>query len=82
MICSVFIDIDEKIRLKRRIIRDTTSRGRNDRSVKEQFRTCVKPMHNKFVGPTKKYADIILSNDDVSFDKLYNIITKILNKSG
>ena len=56
----VFIDADSDIRLQRRILRDTKGRGRSLESVLEQFIKQVKPMHEQYVEPTKKYADIII----------------------
>ena len=57
---KVFIDADSDVRLKRRILRDTKERGRSLESVLEQFIKQVKPMHEKYIEPTKKYADIII----------------------
>ena len=57
---KVFIDADSDVRLKRRILRDTKERGRSLESVLEQYINQVKPMHEKYVEPTKKYADIII----------------------
>lgn len=57
---KVFIDADSDVRLKRRILRDTKERGRSLESVLEQYIKQVKPMHEKYVEPTKKYADIII----------------------
>ncbi len=57
---KVFIDADSDIRLQRRILRDTKERDRSLESVLEQFIKQVKPMHEKYVEPTKKYADIII----------------------
>lgn len=57
---TVFIDADSDVRLQRRILRDTKERGRSLDSVLEQFIKQVKPMHEKYVEPTKKYADIII----------------------
>ena len=56
----VFIDADSDVRLQRRILRDTKERGRSLESVLEQYIKQVKPMHEKYVEPTKKYADIII----------------------
>jgi uridine kinase len=57
---KVFIDADSDVRLQRRILRDTKERDRSLESVLEQFIKQVKPMHEKYVEPTKKYADIII----------------------
>jgi uridine kinase len=56
----VFIDTDADVRIIRRIIRDVNQRGRTLESVIDQYLTTVKPMHEQFVEPSKKYADIII----------------------
>lgn len=57
---KVFVDTDADERLMRRILRDTKERGRTVESVLKQYVTTVKPMHEQFVEPSKKYADIII----------------------
>ena len=57
---KVFVDTDADERLMRRILRDTKERGRSVESVLSQYVTTVKPMHEQFVEPSKKYADIII----------------------
>ena len=57
---KVFIDTDADIRLARRILRDVCDRGRTMQSVITQYTTTVKPMHEEFVEPSKKYADVII----------------------
>ena len=59
---KIYIDTDADIRLLRRINRDKKNRGRTFESVKEQYLSTVKPMHEKFVEPTKYKADIIIPN--------------------
>mgnify|MGYP003391017624 CR=1 FL=1 len=56
----IFVDTDADIRLCRRIKRDVNKRGRTLESVIEQYQTTVKPMHEKYVEPSKKYADIVV----------------------
>lgn len=56
----VFVDADSDVRLQRRILRDTKERARSLDSVLTQYIKQVKPMHEKYVEPTKKYADIII----------------------
>jgi len=48
------------VRIVRRILRDVQSRGRSLDSVTKQYLTTVKPMHEAFVEPSKRYADIII----------------------
>ena len=57
---KIFVDTDADERLMRRIIRDMESRGRSIESILSQYQTTVKPMHERFVEPSKKYADIIV----------------------
>ncbi len=57
---KVFVDTDAEERLARRILRDTKERGRSVESVLSQYTSTVKPMHEKYVEPSKKYADIII----------------------
>ena len=56
----IFVDTDADVRLCRRIKRDVTKRGRTLESVLTQYQTTVKPMHEKYVEPSKKFADIIV----------------------
>ena len=57
---KVFVDTDADIRLARRILRDVSERGRSMQSVIDQYTNTVKPMHEEFVEPSKKYADVII----------------------
>jgi uridine kinase len=57
---KVFVDTDADLRLARRILRDVCERGRTMESVIEQYISTVKPMHEEFVEPSKRYADVII----------------------
>lgn len=57
---KVFIDTDPDVRIIRRILRDVSERGRSLESVINQYLTTVKLMHEQFVEPSKKNADIII----------------------
>ena len=56
----IFVDTDADVRLCRRILRDVRERGRSLESVLSQYQTTVKPMHEMYVEPSKKYANIIV----------------------
>lgn len=57
---KIFVDTDADERLMRRIVRDMKFRGRTIESILSQYQETVKPMHEEFVEPSKKYADIII----------------------
>lgn len=57
---KVYVDTDSDIRLSRRIKRDVNERGRSLNSVLDQYINTVKPMHEQFVEPNRKYADVII----------------------
>ena len=56
----VFVDTDPDVRVLRRVTRDIDERGRTFDSVRRQYLETVKPMHDAFVEPSKRYADIIV----------------------
>ena len=56
----IFVDTDADVRLCRRIKRDVRERGRTIESVIEQYQTTVKPMHEKYVEPSKRYAHLVV----------------------
>lgn len=57
---KIFVDTDADIRLCRRIVRDVKKRGRTLDSVLEQYQNTVKPMHELYVEPSKKYANLVV----------------------
>lgn len=57
---KIFVDTDADVRILRRLQRDIRERGRNLENVIEQYIGTVKPMHEAFVEPTKRYADVII----------------------
>lgn len=57
---KVFVDTDADVRLGRRLVRDVQKRGRDMDSVLTQYFSTVKPMHDEFVEPSKKYAHLII----------------------
>ncbi|MFY9903157.1 MAG: uridine kinase [Trichococcus sp.] len=78
---KVYVDTDDDIRIIRRIKRDMESRGRTLDSVIHQYLTVVKPMHQQFIEPTKKFADIIIpegGQNQVAIDLMTTKIASIL----
>ena len=57
---KIFVDIDPDVRFIRRLERDTQERGRSVASVIQQYMRTVRPMHLRFVEPSKRYADVII----------------------
>ena len=57
---KIYVDTDADVRILRRIVRDVRDRGRSLESVVNQYLTTVKPMHEQFVEPSKRKADIII----------------------
>ncbi|MGN0140989.1 MAG: uridine kinase [Roseburia sp.] len=78
---KVFVDTDADVRILRRIVRDVKERGRSLDSVIEQYLTTVKPMHEQFVEPSKRRADIIIpegGENIVALDMLIQRVRKHL----
>jgi uridine kinase len=80
---KVFVDTDADLRLARRILRDVCERGRTMQSVIDQYTTTVKPMHEEFVEPSKRYADVIIPEggfNSVAVGMLIENIRSLINK--
>ena len=73
---NIFIETSDDIRFQRRLIRDTKERGRTIGSIKDQFESTVLPMHEKFIEPSKQFADLIINGDN----DITNIISSIKEK--
>ena len=79
----IFVDTDADVRLCRRILRDVTQRGRTLQSVLQQYQETVKPMHEKYVEPSKKFADIVVpegGNNLVALDMIMGRIRRHLEE--
>ncbi len=74
---KIFVDTDADVRLARRIRRDVAKRGRSLESVLTQYLTTVKPMHEQFVEPSKKNADLIVLEGGKNLVALDMIIDRI-----
>ena len=78
---KLFVDTDADLRIIRRLLRDINERGRTIDSVIEQYLTVVRPMHNQFIEPTKRYADVIIpegGQNEVAIDLMVTKIKTIL----
>ncbi len=80
---KLYVDTPDDIRIIRRIKRDINKRGRTFESVIEQYYNTVRPMHQQFVEPSKKFADIIIpegAHNKVAIDIIRTKIVSILLK--
>ena len=78
----LFVDTDADVRLCRRIKRDVNKRGRTLESVLTQYQETVKPMHEKYVEPSKKYANLVIpegGKNEVALDMIMGRIQKHLD---
>ena len=73
----IFVDTDADVRLCRRIKRDVNKRGRTLESVLTQYQQTVKPMHEKYVEPSKKYANLVVPEGGKNYVALDMIIDRI-----
>lgn len=74
---KLFVDTDADIRIIRRMSRDIKERGRTLDSVIEQYTNVVRPMHNQFIEPTKRYADVIIPEGGQNHVAIDLMVTKI-----
>jgi uridine kinase len=73
----VYVDTEADVRLARRIRRDIAERGRELTMVLEQYETQVRPMHDQFVEPFKRYADIIIPQGGMNTVAVDMLVTKV-----
>lgn len=81
---KIFVDTDADVRLCRRIKRDVNKRGRSLESVLEQYQATVKPMHEKYVEPSKKFADLVVptgGKNPIALDMIMGYIHRHLPES-
>ncbi|WLR49949.1 uridine kinase [Bacillus tianshenii] len=81
---KLFVDTDADLRIIRRLLRDMKERGRTIDSVIEQYVSVVRPMHEQFIEPTKRYADIIIpegGKNNVAIDLMVTKIQTILEEN-
>lgn len=74
---KLYVDTDADIRIIRRLSRDIKERGRTLDSVIEQYTNVVRPMHNQFIEPTKRYADVIIPEGGQNHVAIDLMVTKI-----
>lgn len=80
---KIFVDTDADVRILRRITRDVHERGRSLESVIAQYLATVKPMHEQFIEPYRRTADIIVpegGHNTVAFDVIQNAILRKMSE--
>tara|TARA_Y100000817_G_scaffold36715_1_gene25316 strand:+ start:518 stop:1135 length:618 start_codon:yes stop_codon:yes gene_type:complete len=77
---KIFVDTPEDLRFNRRQKRDINERGRNEENIIEQYVNSVRPMHDKFVEPSKYFADEIILGENRPDEIIGSIIKKIKSK--
>ncbi len=80
---KIYVDTDADVRIIRRMVRDINERGRTIESVINQYLNVVKPMHNQFTEPTKKFADLIIpegGHNKVAIDIIVAKIKEVLGQ--
>lgn len=81
---KIYVDTDADVRILRRIVRDVRDRGRSLESVVDQYLTTVKPMHEQFVEPSKRNADIIIpegGHNTVALEMVIERVKAHLNRT-
>ena len=74
---KIFVETDADVRILRRALRDVEERGRSMQSVVQQYLTTVKPMHEQFVEPSRKFADIVVLEGGHNLVALDMIVQRI-----
>ncbi|OUS77055.1 uridine kinase [Paenibacillus sp. MY03] len=81
---KVFVDTDPDVRILRRVLRDIQERGRSIQSIYDQYLETVKPMHEAFIEPSKKYADLIIpegGHNQVGIQLLSALMENVLSEA-
>ena len=76
---TIFVSAPDHVRLERRIVRDVAERGRTAEQAETQFSKTVQPMHDRFVEPSKRNADMIISGEDRFNEVCLDIERRILS---
>jgi uridine kinase len=76
---AIFIDVPEELRFTRRLKRDVEERGRTPEGIRIQFARQVKPMHDQFVEPAKKYATKIINTNNYT-EELWSTRCHLMDK--
>ncbi len=78
--CGIFVDVGDDVRFIRRLKRDVSERGRSIDGVIKQYLSTVKPMHDQFVAPTKKLADVVVYWDQYN-DRTIELLSNMIRQN-
>ena len=76
---KIFVDTDSDIRFIRRLERDITERGRTTEAVIKQYLATVRPMHQEFVEPSKRYADVIVPEGGLNTVAMEMVVARLIS---
>jgi len=79
---KIFLDTDADLRLIRRLRRDVEERGRSTESVIEQYLATVRPAHEQFIEPSKRYADVIIPEGGLNRPALDVLLARVRELAG
>lgn len=74
---KIFIDAPADLRIIRRLERDVAERGRTPRSIIDQYLTTVRPAHETFIEPSKRYADVIIPEGGMNRPALEVLLARV-----
>ena len=74
---KVFVDTPADLRVIRRLRRDVAERGRTQESILEQYLTTVRPSHEQFIEPSKRYADVIVPEGGLNRPALDVLLARV-----
>ena len=74
---KVYVDTDADMRLIRRLRRDVTERGRTPESIIAQYLATVRPSHEQFIEPSKRYADVIFPQGGMNGPALDVLLARV-----
>ncbi len=77
----IFRQCPEEVRLDRRIERDVMYRGRTEASVRKQFAATVKPMHDRYVAPSARHADVIFRHENIEAGEAAKLVVSRIRKA-
>jgi len=76
---KIFVDTDSDLRFIRRLERDISERGRTTDSVVKQYLATVRPMHQEFVEPSKRYADVIVPEGGLNTVAMEMVVARLVS---